>query len=115
MTTGQWRRKLFKFFFAGSLWRRYLAIYSFVALTGTTWLFGPDLLAWWFHRPDSLVWKLITSILLIAYFAVVVALYNLLWVNRATQARSFNGALFALVLRGRKNRDSTSKPGDGAE
>jgi hypothetical protein len=101
MTTRQWRRKLFALFFAGSLWRRYLVIYSFIALAGATWLFGPALLAWWFHRPGSLVWKLITSILLIAGFAVSVALYNLLWVNRPTQARSFNGALSAIVLRGR--------------
>ena len=77
------------------------------------WLFGPNLLAWWFERHDSVAWKVITSIFFIAGFAVFVALYNLLWVNRATQARAFNDALPALLLRGRKETEAASKPEDG--
>ena len=115
MTPKQWRRKLFAFLCAGSLWQRYLAIHSFVALAAATWLFGPGLLAWWFRRPDSLAWKLVTSILLIIGFAVWVAIFNLFWVNGATQARAISGAVVALLLRIRKEREGTSGPEDGTE
>jgi hypothetical protein len=100
------------------LWRHssaaYLAIYSFIALAAATWMFGPGLLSWWFNRTDSLLWRLITSIILLAGFAVFVALYILFWVNRATQARASNGALLAL-LRGKRRSDGISRSGEGVE
>jgi hypothetical protein len=88
VTGKQWRRKLFEMFCAASLWQRYLIVYGLVALAIATWLFGPQVFEWWFSPPWSLTWKLITSILVIAGFAIFVAIYNLLWVNRATQANA---------------------------
>jgi hypothetical protein len=100
-------------FCGGTVWQRYLAIYSSVALAVAMWLFGPDVIDWWFRQPASLTWKLITSVLLIAGFAVSVALYNLLWINRATQARVLSLALVGLMIRLRRAKSSDSEPGPG--
>jgi len=109
VVTAQWRRKLFALFFSGPLWRRYLVIYSFVALAGAC-LFGPDLLTWSLQRPAFQAWKLITSIFLLAGFAFLVAFCSLFRVNRVTQASVFIGALLGLLLRARKKREGTSSP-----
>ncbi len=80
------------------------------------WLLGPRTVAWWFDRPETLMWKLITSLLLIAGFAVWVALFNLIWVNPATQARAvlrvFNDTVIPLLLRVKKT-EAKSRSGDG--
>lgn len=49
--------------------------------------------------------------LLVAGFALFVALYHL--VNRETKVQSFKRALFGLLLRGRKDRERPSKTGVG--
>jgi|ERR1019366_7518850 hypothetical protein len=101
MTGRQWRRKLFEMFCAAPLWQRYVVVYGLAAVVITTWVFGPGVFAWWFRKPETLEWKLSTSVCTIAGFAVGVALFNLFWVNRFTQARAFRGWLLALLLRGR--------------
>jgi hypothetical protein len=117
MTGKQWRRKLFGMFCAASLWQRYAIVYGLAALAIATWLFGPHVFAWWSHQPYSLPWKLITSLLVIAGFAVFVAIYNLIWVNPATQARAvlrvFSDTVIPLRLRVKK-AEAKSKSGDRA-
>jgi hypothetical protein len=98
MTGRQWRQKLFEMFCAASLWRRYVIVYGVAALVIAGWLFGPCVSAWWFDRPETLTWKLITSLLFISGFALFVAIYNLFWVNPATQARAIQRIVSDTVI-----------------
>src|ERR1019366_3307154 len=83
MTGRQWRRKLFRLFCAASLRQRHV-VYLWSGCSGDCDVGVWDgVFAWWFDRPETLEWKLITSVFTIAGFAVFVAIYNLFWMNRA--------------------------------
>ena len=115
MKNREWRQMVLSILFTGSLWQRYLTICAFVLLAGAAWLYGPNLVGWWFNRPDSIALKVTTSFLLLSGFAVFVALFNLLWVNRATQGRAFSDVTIALLLKSWKKGKGRSRSREGTE
>lgn len=94
-----WARKLVTLFFSGSPLAQYLKMLALLAIGGAAWLFGGNLLDWWFRPTQSRTQFVITGVLSVLVICLLLALQCWFWVNSLKIARTIVFGSLGILLR----------------